>query len=718
MNAVTQTVAAEPVSGVEIFVPLAKLKKSPRNARKVPHGEAAIEALAASIQHKGLIQNLVVEPEVKEDGTPTGYYLVTAGEGRRLAMLLRAKRKQIKKSEPVRCWLDTANDPAEISLDENVTRTPMHPADQFERFAELSNDKGWGAQEIGARFGVSASVVKQRLRLGAVSPKLLQVYREDGLTLDQLMAFAITEDHARQEQVFEGLHHNREPWIIRRDMTASNVPATDRRAVFVGADAYIEAGGNIIRDLFSEDRGGFFEDAGLLDMLASERLREIAGDVQAEGWKWAEAHIDYPHAHGMRRFYPQTIALSDEDEARLEALSAEHDELAEGYSSYDEMPEEVAAKLEAVSDEIDAISAKRYAYDANVIAHGGAFVVLHHDGTVRIERGFVRPEDEALADPQPEDEADAIDPEAVEDEQAEDRDEDVQEIEEEDEEPGKPISDSLIRDLSAHRTLALRVALAEQPDMALIALTHTLTAQLFYSYAEAGCLEIRPTVTPLGSHAAGIEDTPLAARASEAHEAWAERMPRDVAALWSFIVALDREQLVALLAHCASRTVNALRVPWDRKPRTLQTADRLATALTLDMAKDWTPTVDSYLGRVTKAHILEAVAEGVSEDAARHIADKKKPEMAEAAEQRLVGTGWLPAALRTPEPEAEPVEMEEAGGIAQSSEAEAPDTEAQDGEAGVETVEAEAVEQPTEAETDAAEPETEGAEAAYSVAAE
>ncbi len=115
-------VAAEPVSGVEIFVPLAKLKKSPRNARKVPHGEAAIEALAASIQHKGLIQNLVVEPETKEDGTPTGYYLVTAGEGRRLAMLLRAKRKQIRKSDPVRCWLDTANDPSEISLDENVTR--------------------------------------------------------------------------------------------------------------------------------------------------------------------------------------------------------------------------------------------------------------------------------------------------------------------------------------------------------------------------------------------------------------------------------------------------------------------------------------------------------------------------------------------------------------------------------------------------------------------
>lgn len=658
MNAVTETAAAKAVSGVEIFVPLNKLKKSPRNARKVPHGEAAIEALAASIQHKGMIQNLVIEPEVKADGTPTGAYLVTAGEGRRLAMLLCAKRKQIKKTQAIRCYLDTENDPAEISLDENVTRTAMHPADQFERFHELSEGKGWGAQEIGARFGVSANVVTQRLRLGAISPKLLQVYREDGLTLDQLMAFTVNEDHARQEQVFENLHHNREPWIIRRDITADNVPARDRRAVFVGADAYIEAGGNILRDLFTDDGGGFFEDAGLLDMLAVEKLREIAGEVQTEGWKWAEAYIDYPHANGFRRFYPQPLALSDEDEARLEAVSVEYDQLVEGYDSLDEMPEDVAVKVATLDVEIDAISAKRSAYDPQVIANGGVFVVINHDGTARVERGFVRSEDEALADPQPEDEAEgeAVSPSSYAEDEGGDEQPEAEEAE--DEEPGKPISDSLTRDLSAHRTLALRVALGERPDLAVGALTHALTAQLFYSYAEAGCLEVRPTATPLGSHADGIDDTPLAARANEQHEAWAERMPRDVADLWGFVVGLDDEKRLALLAHCASRTINALRLPWDRKPRSLQTADRLATALALDMAKDWTPTVDSYLGRVTKAHIAAAVAEGVSEEAADRIADMKKPEMAQAAEQLLAGTGWLPTVLRTAQPEAEPVEAD------------------------------------------------------------
>jgi ParB family chromosome partitioning protein len=124
-----KSIEKEVASGSEIFVPLNKLKKSPKNARKMPHGEAAIEALAGSIAAKGMLQNLVVESEVDVGGAETGCYLVTVGEGRRLAQLLRAKRKQIKKSGPIRCVLDTTNDPKEISLDENVTRTDMHPAD-------------------------------------------------------------------------------------------------------------------------------------------------------------------------------------------------------------------------------------------------------------------------------------------------------------------------------------------------------------------------------------------------------------------------------------------------------------------------------------------------------------------------------------------------------------------------------------------------------------
>ncbi|MGO4716617.1 ParB/RepB/Spo0J family partition protein [Bradyrhizobium sp. 2TAF24] len=644
-------------NGATAFIPLNKLRRHPKNARKTPHSEASIEAKAASIAAKGMLQNLVVEPEHDGEGEPTGFYLVTIGEGRRLAQLLRVKRKQIKKTEPIRCVVDTTNDPAEISLDENVTRENLHPADEFERFRELAEMRGWGAEEIAARFGVSAHVVKQRLRLGAVSPKLMQVYRDGDLTLDQLMAFAITEDHARQEQVYENLSHNREPWIIRRDLTKTNVAATDRRAIFVGAQAYTEAGGNIIRDLFTEDRGGFYEDAALLDRLVIDKLERIASQVQeAEGWKWVSVHIDYPHGNGMRRVYPHPVELSEQDEAAYAAAQEEYDRLSSEYEGADELPDDVDARFGELEAEIERIDALRHAYDPDEIARGGMFVVLSHDGTARIERGFIRAEDER-PEPEAEDGATIIDGvrvngdgEIIGDDEDDDHVSTLEAEDEEAEEDGKPLSDLLVRDLTAHRTLGLRLALGEQPDMALIAVTHALAAQTFYRGVDATCLEVRPTSAHLGGHADGIEDMAAGKALADRHAGWAADMPRDVADLWGFIAGLDQASIMVLFAHCASLTVNAVKLPWERKPRAHETADRLATAVALDMTAHWTTTARTYLGRVTKAHILAAVREALGDEAADRIADLKKQPMAEAAEQLLAGTGWLPPLMRTAQP--------------------------------------------------------------------
>ena len=646
-------------NGATVFIPLNKLKKHPKNARKTPHSEASIEAKAASIAAKGILQNLVVEPERDAEGEPTGFYLVTIGEGRRLAQLLRVKRKEIKKTEPIRCVIDTVNDPAEISLDENVSREDLSPADQFERFRELADNRGWGAEEIAARFGVTAHVVKQRLRLGAVSPKLMQVYRDGDLTLDQLMAFAITEDHARQEQVYENLSHNREPWIIRRDLTKTNVAATDRRAIFVGAQAYAEAVGNIIRELFTEDRGGFYEDAALLDRLVIDKLERIASQVQeAEGWKWVSVHIDYPHAHGLRRTYPQPVQLSEDDAAAYDGAQKEYDRLSSEYESAEELPDDVDQKFGELEAEIERIDALRHVYDAQEIARSGVFVVLSHDGETRIERGFIRAEDEK---PEEVDTSETVndgvrvsgDGEIIEDsghDEGGNLGSDLEPEDEEAEEDGKPLSDLLIRDLTAHRTLGLRLALGEQPDMALLAVTHALAAQTFYRGVDATCLEIRPTSAHLGGHADGIEDTAAGKALADRHAAWAADMPRDVAELWGFIASLDHASVMALFAHCAALTVNAVKQPWERKPCAHETADSLATAVALDMTAHWTPTVRTYLGRVTKAHILAAVREAVSNEAADRIAAMKKQPMAEAAEQLLAATGWLPPLMRTVQP--------------------------------------------------------------------
>lgn len=656
----TATVSEIPAAenGAVLFVPLNKLKKSPRNARKTPHSEAHIEALAVSIAAKGMLQNLVVEPETNAEGEATGSYFVTIGEGRRLAQMLRVKRKQIKKTETVRCVLDTVNDAAEISLDENVTREAMHPADQFERFRELADNRGWGAEEIAARFGVTAHVVRQRLRLGAVSPKLMQVYRDGGLSLDQLMAFAIVDDPARQEQVFDNLSYNREPWTIRRDLTKMAVAANDRRAIFVGADAYAEAGGAIIRDLFTEDRGGYFADTALLDRLVIEKLEGVAAEVQvAEGWKWTAAHIDSPHAHGMNRTYPHPVELSEDDAAAYDAAQQELEALSAEWQDTDvDLSDEVDQRFAALEAEIECIDTKRHAYDGDEIARGGVFVILNHDGSARIERGFIRAEDEA---PEPENgesatyEVDGVtvteDGEIV-GEAADGGDGGPGSEDEDAGDAGKPLSDLLVRDLTSHRTLGLRLALGEQPDMALIAVTHALAAQTFYRGVDAACLEIRPTSSALASHADGIEDTAAGKALADRHAGWAADMPRDVSDLWGFVAGLDHASVMALFAHCASLTVNAIKQPWERKPHVHAMAERLATAVALDMTAHWTPTVRAYLGRVTKAHILDAVREAVSDAAAERIAGLKKTDMADAAEQLLAGTGWLPTVLRTTRP--------------------------------------------------------------------
>jgi ParB family transcriptional regulator, chromosome partitioning protein len=640
-------------SGTESFIPLNKLKKSPKNARKTPHSEASIEAYAASIAAKGILQNLVVEPELS-DGAATGFYFVTIGEGRRLAQLLRVKRKEIKKTEPIRCIIDTANDPHEISLDENVTRENMHPADQFEAFKKLADERGFGAEEIAARFGVTPHVVRQRLRLGAVSSKLMQIYRNGDLALDQLMAFAITEDHARQEAAFERLSFNRDASTIRRMLTETHVAATDRRAIFVGAEKYTEVGGTILRDLFTEDRGGYFEDVALLDMLVVAKLgREANALMEAEGWKWAQVFLDFPHSHGLRRTYPEAVELSAEDQVALDTVKGEFDSLTAQHENDEELSEEVDARFGELEAEIERLEAKRQAYAPSDIARCGAFVILNHDGTVRIERGFVRAEDE-----KPEPETHDASGEGEGGDTAGDdggtgpngeAGSDGSDGEDEDGDGHKPLSDILIRDLTAYRTLGLRLALREQPEIAIVAVTHALSAQIFYRGADAHVLDIRPTSTYLASHADGIEDTKAGKAWADCHARWAAQMPRDVADLWAFVVELDHDSRMALFAHCVALTVNAVKLPMDRRPRAMATADRLAEAASLDMTAHWIPTARTYFGRVTKPRILDAVREAVGIEAADRMADMKKQDMAEAAEQLVAATGWLPALMRTRE---------------------------------------------------------------------
>lgn len=635
-------------TGEVLEIALDKLKASPRNVRRVSHTAQDIEARAASIRYKGLLQPLVVEPEVKEGGEASGYYLVTIGEGRRQALRLLAKRKLLSKHEPVRCVVDTLNDPGEISLDENTSRRDMHPADQFEAWKDLAERKGYSAEEIAARSGVSPQVVRQRLRIGAVAPALLDIYREGGLTLEQVMAFAVSPDPDRQMQVYAQLApHQRQTYAIRRAMTEAKVPADDPRVRFVGVDAYVAAGGAFLVDLFTEAGEGWLEDVALLDRLVAEKLQaEAVALREAEGWKWTAAYLAYPYDHGCSRIWERALPRAPEDEAQRSALYAERDGLIERYPDLADLPEAAEARLAEIDVQLDAL-ADTYGFDPQEQARAGAFVVLGGDGETRVERGYVRPEDEPPAEIEA---PDAMGPDLDEDDDTEQDGEDDErgEIEEPLGEANAPISPRIRADLTAHRSTALRYALAQDPDLALVALTHALLLRVFRGVGGyASCLDIRIGSRNLAADGEGVEDA-LAARAnSERHEAWARQMPDDPEAYWDFVVGLDADSRMGLMAHCVSLSLDAVR-GWDNRPMAWKHADRLASALDLDMSDWWSPTAARYLGAVTKAQIVDAVAEGVSAEAGERLAGLKKTEMVEAAEPQLIAARWLPACLRTP----------------------------------------------------------------------
>ena len=219
--------------------------------------------------------------------------------------------------------------------------------------------------------------------------------------------------------------------------------------------------------------------------------------------------------------------------------------------------------------------------------------------------------------------------------------------------------------------MGLRLNLSEQPEVALVAATHALSAQIFYIGADAHGVGIQPIKTDLAAHADGIEDTAAGKAWAERHANWARQIPRDVTSLWTFVAELDHDSRMALFAHCVALTVNAVKLPWERKPRALATADKLAEAVLLDMTGYWRPTVRTYLGRITKARILEAVREGVGIDAADRMAHMKKQGMAEAAEQSLAATGWLPVLMRKPRAVQGPIETPQADAVTQAKDTEA-----------------------------------------------
>ena len=630
-------------------IPFNKLVLSQQNVRKIKAG-VSIEDLAEDIAHRGLLTSLNVRPELDGNGNETGIYRIPAGGRRYRALERLVAQKRLAKTAGVPCIVSKGETlEVEDSLAENVQRVSLHPLDQYRAFQTL-RDQGLGEEEIAARFFVSVATVKQRLRLASVSPRLLDLYAEDEMTLEQIMAFSITNDHVRQEQVWDTVSrsHSREPYYIRRLLTETAIRASDRRAVYVGIEAYEAAGGVTMRDLFDQDQGGWLQDPALLEQLVMEKFKAEAEAIRAsEGWKWVEAAFDFPYGHtsGLRRFYGEQAEMTEDELARYDAARAEYDRLDAEYAEADEYSEATEQKLEELGAELDRLNDRPYLFDPQEVARGGIFVSLGASGALKIERGFVRPEDEPKDETDPSADAGdgvnhgsdlpAIGVAGGEGTQPDDEDETI-----------KPLPDRLVLDLTAARTIALRNALANDPVIVFVAVLHAFVLKTFYVYGSDSCLEVTLQSARFGQ-TPGLGDTVWAKEIDQRHEGWGQDLPKDPNDLWDFLIRLDEVSRHALFAHCASLSVNAVIEPWNKRSRAIAHAEQLARSIGFNIVEaGWTPTADNYLGRVTKARILQAVREAKGDQAAELIGHFKKTDMAREAERLMTGSGWLPEPLR------------------------------------------------------------------------
>ena len=655
-------------------IPFNKLVLSQSNVRRVKAG-ISIEELAEDIARRGLLQGLSVRPVVDADGAETGMFEIPAGGRRHQALTLLVKQKRLVKTAPVPCVVrDQSTDilAEDDSLAENIQRVALHPLDQFRAFQAL-REKGQSEEAIAASFFVGVNVIKQRLRLASVSPVLHEVYAEDGMSLEQLMAFAVSSDHARQEQVWASISTSwsKEPYQIRRMLTESTVRASDKRAQFIGLDAYEQSGGIVLRDLFQSDDGGWLQDATLLDQLVAEKLKTIAEEIANEGWKWIAVAINHPYdaARGLRELAGTTTELTAEEQAAFDALQSEYARIEAEYEGTDALPDVIDERLGEIERAQAAFGDRPVIYDPADIARAGVFVSIDNDGSLSVDRGYVRPEDEAPAvienDGDPETGSAVASSEhsmptagraviTIGGQSEPDADED-------DDEVIKPLPDRLLTELTAHRTLALRDALAINPHVALTALLHKLVLDTFQrTSSSGGCLEASVRHTFFSVQADDLKDSISAKAVTARQEEWKAELPTDEDALWDWLHTLDDASRSALLAHCVSFGVNALHEKVDRYggaglsqhslSRRLGDADRLARAVGLDMVNvGWQPTVANYLGRVTKPRILEAVREAKGEQSAQLIDHLKKGDMAKEAERLLANSGWLPEPLRLTE---------------------------------------------------------------------
>lgn len=606
-----------------IQIPLSDLLPWDGNVRKTGAQEGLNE-LMASIQAHGLLQPLVVKP-APDKGKTKGKYHVVAGQRRLMAL------NGINYEKPVDCTVIAENaDATEVSLVENTIRQQMHPIDQFHAFRHLQ-EAGSSPADIAARFGFAESTVLKLLKLSRVSQKILDAYRAGVLNLEHVQAFASSDDIARQEQVFEDFNpdYNDADDIRTELQPEGDIPATDKRAIYVGIEAYVKAGGKTRSDLFTEST--FLLDAALLDELATKKLAKSEKKLLAEGWAWVEIDPNLSWEKESRYGHVrEEIILTPEQQEQYDALQAECETLTDAW--YDSEADEKPERLTEVEQAIEDIEEGAYGYKPEQMAIAGCVLTIDRQGKIEIKRGMVKPEDKprlaALEKAQA-----AKDPDAVQDA----LDTPAQPKE-------KGMSASLIEFLTAHRSAALKASLAVNPDIGLAAAVHAIAGGIFFRGGRvSSCLSSYASQ----QYHSLAKDSPANDELDREENLWRDRIPGDEEHFWQWCLKQDRDSLIALLTYCTALSIDATQKKQDKPDcLRLQHAGMLAMALKLDMSLYFRPDADNYFSKISKDMILIDLKQITGNDPSPAQLKMKKGELAKLAEKTVDGTGWIPTILR------------------------------------------------------------------------
>lgn len=611
------------------YIPLNRLAVSPRNVRRRDR-KSDIEALAASIAARGLLQNLCVVPG---DGDR---FEVDAG-GRRLAALkLLAKTGAIPKDWPVPCNVVALEAGREVSLVENVHRIAMDAIDEVDAFAALIAD-GATPEVVARRFGVTRKHVDQRLALAGLSPRIKAAWKRGDVTLDAARAFCIVTDHSQQDAVYRSLGKPvTHPSTVRARLMDGRVRVTDRLVAFVGLDAYEAAGGTLLRDLFDEE-AVFVENPALLAKLAEDRLTAAVADWAAQGWSWVDINLAAGRGEGLSssRLQPDWRDPTEAEQAELNRLSAEIEALdAElDLNAEDDDPRwSTRDDLEAAYETIRQ-AGRCWSVDKKQI--GGVLLSIGHDGGLVASEGLVRVDDQKRLNAfLKQQRGDAGKPEDAEGQGAEP----VHHV--------SPLPKAVNRDLTLARTRAIRLLLSGNPDIAL-ALCVTAMVQRSLRHMEIPGIAI-------GAQLRNVDDLPAL---EEARAELEGRLPEDDAALLDWALDLSRENLLAVLAVLAAGAVDLAHddaSPHDARKQVL--ADRLAQHLDLDMRRFWTADL-AFWTRLPKSALMAAYAESpgmadrgarTRDDLLRAHAKLRKDDLAASVAGAFEGAGYLPDILVTP----------------------------------------------------------------------